>query len=206
MYWKGAILLTSFAVVWHGVGDWVRGLRRGVLHWGYGVGEGRVRGSGRLLVRGGLTSGGRGRSVWGWRWRSWKSHLTRSVLRRGVVVMDAAGSGGRMMVLRSDGNRRDPFGSGTIAGGIRVQLTSDEYPLSRFNSRYYLQIPGLGIVQVLTVAMDTEGRRRMWHRRLNWRELFAPGSCRQRRFRFVVYRSEMLSARFSGNEVVYLFR
>lgn len=95
-------------------------------------------------MRGGLTSGGRGRPVWGW--RSWKSHLTRSVLRRGVVVMDTAGSGGRMMVLRSDGNRWDPFGSGTIAGGVRVQLTSDEYPLSRFNSRYYLQIPGLGIV------------------------------------------------------------
>ena len=204
MYWKGAISLTSFAVVWHGVGDLGGGLRRRVLLWGYGVGEGRMRGPGRRLVGGGLTSGGRGRLVW--RWRSWKSPLTRSVLRRGVVGMDAPGSGGWMMVLRSDGNRRDPFGSGTIAGGVRVQLTSDEYPLSRFNSRYYLQIPGLGIVQVLTVSMDTEGWRRMWHRRLNWRELFAPGSCRQRRFRFVVYRSEILSARFSGNEVVYLFR
>lgn len=160
-------------------------LRRGLMHW-----------------RGGISKARRRRHCWRVVRRSPRLNYT---WRRRPVVTVSAGFR-RTLVLWVDRLYLGPLGSCHLLGRGRIQLVPNENPLPCSDPRDYLQVLGFGIIQILTVAMDTERRRRRRYRGSAWRKLPPPLSGRKRGFGFVINRLQILSARFSRNKVVYLFR
>lgn len=160
-------------------------LRRGLMHW-----------------RGGISKARRRRHCWRVVRRSPRLNYT---WRRRPVVTVSAGFR-RTLVLWVDRLYLGPLGSCHLLGRGRIHLVPNENPLPCSDPRDYLQVLGFGIIQILTVAMDTERRRRNGYRGSAWRELPLPLSGRKRGFGFVINRLQILSARFARNKVVYLFR
>lgn len=160
-------------------------LRRGLMHW-----------------RGGISKARRRRHCWRVVRRSPRLNYT---WRRRPVVTVSAGFR-RTLVLGVDRLYLGPLGSCHLLGRGRIHLVPNENPLPCSDPRDYLQVLGFGIIQILTVAMDTERRRRRRYRGSAWRKLPPPLSGRKRGFGFVINRLQILSARFARNKVVYLFR
>lgn len=160
-------------------------LRRGLMHWRDGISKRRRRRHCWRVVR-----------------RS--PRLNYTWRRRPVVTVSARFR--RTLVLWVDRLYLGPLGSCHLLCWGRIQLAPNENPLPCSDPRDYLQVLGFGIIQILTVAMDTERRRRGRHRGSTWRKLPPPLSGRKRGFGFVVNTLQILSARFARNKVVYLFR